>query len=255
MATLQDKTTIVTGAASGIGKAIALLFAREGSKVIAADRNVERLNQLKNEAENEGLAMDTVVTDMGNEEDIERMIHFAVEKHGTLNILVNNAGIMDSFETVADVSNDTWEKVMRINVDGVYKSMRSAMRIYIPKNEGVIINIASVGGLQGARAGAAYTASKFAVVGLTKNTGYIYAKTGIRCNAIAPGAVQTNIGETIDYSKMTPLINDRVMSGMVLNSRFGEPNEIATAALFLASDASSFVNGQVLVVDGGWTAY
>lgn len=193
--------------------------------------------------------------DMSSEDDIEHMVNEAVEKHGTLDILVNNAGIMDSFEPVAELSNAVFEKVMRINVEGVFKSMRAAMRIYLPKNEGIIINIASVGGLQGARAGAAYTASKFAVVGLTRNTGYLYAKTGIRCNAIAPGAVQTNISETIDYSKMTPLVNDRILSGMVLNPRTGDPPEIAKAALFLASDASSFVNGQVLVVDGGWTAY
>ena len=255
MNSLHHKIAIVTGAASGIGKAIALLFAREGSKVIAADRNAERLDILRKEALEEGLVIDTLLTDMSSEDDIEHMVNTAVEKHGTLDILVNNAGIMDSFEPVAELSNTVWEKVMRINVEGVFKSMRAAMRIYLPKNEGIIINIASVGGLQGARAGAAYTASKFAVVGLTKNTGYLYAKTGIRCNAIAPGAVQTNIGETIDYSKMTPLVNDRIMSGMVLNPRTGDSLEIAKAALFLASDASSFVNGQVLVVDGGWTAY
>jgi len=255
MNSLHHKIAIVTGAASGIGKAIALLFAREGSKVIAADRNAERLDILRKEALEEGLVIDTLLTDMSSEDDIEHMVNTAVEKHGTLDILVNNAGIMDSFEPVAELSNTVWEKVMRINVEGVFKSMRAAMRIYLPKNEGIIINIASVGGLQGARAGAAYTASKFAVVGLTRNTGYLYAKTGIRCNAIAPGAVQTNIGETIDYSKMTPLVNDRIMSGMVLNPRTGDSLEIAKAALFLASDASSFVNGQVLVVDGGWTAY
>lgn len=255
MNTLQNKSSVVTGAASGIGKSIALLFAQEGSKVLAADRNQERLEELKREAMAEGLTIETILTDIGKEEDIERMINTAVEKFGTLDILVNNAGIMDSFESVAELDNAVWEKVMRINVEGVFKSMRSAMRIYLPKNKGVIINIASIGGVQGARAGAAYTASKFAVVGLTKNTGYLYAKTGIRCNAIAPGAVQTNIGETIDYAKMTPLVNDRIMSGLVLNPRTGDPVEIAKSALFLASDASSFVNGQVLVVDGGWTAY
>jgi len=255
MKSLHHKVTIVTGAASGIGKAIALLFAREGSKVIATDRNAERLDSLRKEALEEGLKIDTLLMDMSSEDDIEHMVNEAVEKHGTLDILVNNAGIMDSFEPVAELSNAVFEKVMRINVEGVFKSMRAAMRIYLPKNEGIIINIASVGGLQGARAGAAYTASKFAVVGLTRNTGYLYAKTGIRCNAIAPGAVQTNISETIDYSKMTPLVNDRILSGMVLNPRTGDPLEIAKAALFLASDASSFVNGQVLVVDGGWTAY
>ena len=120
---------------------------------------------------------------------------------------------------------------------------------------GCIVNIASIGGLCGARAGAAYTASKHALIGLTKNTGFIYAKTGIRCNAIAPGAVATSIGDTIDMSKITPLINDRIMSGLVLNAKTGEPADIAKAALFLASDDAAYVNGSVLTADGGWTAY
>ena len=117
---------------------------------------------------------------------------------------------------------------------------------------GNIINIASIGGLKGGVAGAAYTTSKHALIGLTKNTGHVYAKTGIRCNAIAPGAVATSIGETIDITKITPMVQDRIMTGMALNPRIGEPNEIAAAALFLASDDASFINGAVLVVDGGW---
>ena len=130
-----------------------------------------------------------------------------------------------------------------------------AVKIFLAKGSGCIINIASIGGLQGARAGAAYTASKHALIGLTKNTGYLYAKTGIRCNAIAPGAINTNIGDTIDMSKITAFINDRIMSGMVLNAKTGEPSDIANAALFLATDDADFINGAVLTVDGGWTAY
>ena len=133
--------------------------------------------------------------------------------------------------------------------------MRSAINVFLPKSSGVIVNIASLGGINGARAGAAYTTSKHALIGLTKNTGYMYSKSGIRCNAIAPGAVNTNIGETIDYTKMTDLVKDRIMPGMALNPRTGEPSEIAQVALFLASDDSSFVNGAVIVVDGGWSAY
>jgi NAD(P)-dependent dehydrogenase (short-subunit alcohol dehydrogenase family) len=135
------------------------------------------------------------------------------------------------------------------------KAMRSALKIFLAKGSGSIVNIASIGGLYGARAGAAYTASKHALIGLTKNTGYIYAKTGIRCNAIAPGAVATNIADTIDMTRITALINDRIMAGMVLNAKTGEPADIAKAALFLASDDASFVNGAVLTADGGWTAY
>ena len=183
------------------------------------------------------------------------MISVAVSTYGTLDILVNNAGIMDHFAPVAELENAMWEKVMKVNVDGPFKAMRSALKIFLKKGNGVIVNIASIGGLNAARAGAAYTASKHAVIGLTKNTGYMYSKSGIRCNAIAPGAVNTNIGDTIDFSKITPLVNERIMPGMALNPRTGEPSEIAKVALFLASEDSSFVNASVITVDGGWSAY
>jgi NAD(P)-dependent dehydrogenase (short-subunit alcohol dehydrogenase family) len=109
--------------------------------------------------------------------------------------------------------------------------------------------------LQGARAGVAYTASKHAIIGLTKNTGYIYARSGIRCNAIAPGAMDTNIGTAIDYTKLSTLVNERIMPGMSLNPRSSNPSEVANIALFLASDDASFINGAVIVADGGWSAY
>lgn len=255
MKKLENKVSIVTGAGSGMGKEIALLFVSEGSKVIATDIDQKRLDVLKSEIKEKGGEVTILISNMAKEEDIENMINVAVSTYGTLDILVNNAGIMDHFAPVAELDNSMWEKVMKINVEGPFKAMRSALKIFLKKSSGVIINISSIGGINGARAGAAYTASKHALIGLTKNTGYIYSKSGIRCNAIAPGAVKTNIGDTIDFTKITPLINERVMSGMVLNPRTGEPSEIARAALFLASDDSSFVNGAVLVVDGGWDAY
>jgi NAD(P)-dependent dehydrogenase (short-subunit alcohol dehydrogenase family) len=255
MKKLENKVSVITGAGSGMGKAIALLFASEGSKVVATDINKKRLDDLEVEIKEKGGDVTTVISNMSKEEDIENMINIAVSTYGTLDILVNNAGIMDNFEPAAELGNEMWEKVMKINVEGPFKAMRSALKIFLKKGSGVIINIDSIGGLNGARAGAAYTTSKHALIGLTKNTGYMYSKSGIRCNAIAPGAVNTNISETIDFTKITPLVNERIMPGMALNPRTGEPNEIAKAALFLASDDSSFVNASVIVVDGGWSAY
>lgn len=255
MKTLMNKVAVITGAGSGMGKAIATLFASEGCSVIAADINPERLEELKREITEQKGTITTIIANMANEADIENMIDCAVRNYGTLDILVNNAGIMDNFEPVAEVENALWEKVMKINLDGPFKAMRSALKIFLAKGKGNIINISSVGGLKGGAAGAAYTASKHGLIGLTKNTGYMYSKSGIRCNAIAPGAVNTRISETIDFGKITPLVNDRIMAGMVLNPRTGEPAEIAQVALFLASEASSFVNAQVLVADGGWSAY
>ncbi|MBN1535086.1 MAG: glucose 1-dehydrogenase [Anaerolineales bacterium] len=255
MRKLENKVSLITGAGAGMGKAIALLFAAEGSKVVATDIVPSRLDELKNEIQSTGGEVTTLVTDMAKEEDVEAMIKAVIDTYGTLDILVNNAGIMDHFQPVGEVDNAMWEKVMAINVTGPMQAMRSAVKVFLGKGSGVIINVSSLGGINGARAGVAYTASKHALIGLTKNTGYMYSKSGIRCNAIAPGAVKTSIGETIDNTKITPLVQERIMSGMVLNPRTGEPEEIARAALFLASDDSSFINGEVLVVDGGWNAY
>lgn len=255
MKKLENKVAIVTGAGAGMGKAIATLFAAEGSKVIATDISQPRLDELKKIISETGGEVTTLLANMAMEEDIERMIKLATDTYGTLDILVNNAGIMDNFEPVGELGNATWEKVMKINVEGPLKAMRGAVKLFLAKGNGVIINICSIGGIKGGVAGAAYTASKHALVGLTRSTGYMYSKSGIRCNGIAPGAVNTSIGETIDMTKITPLVNDRIITGMALNPRTGEPLEIANAALFLASDDASFMNGHILVVDGGWSAY
>ena len=183
------------------------------------------------------------------------LIKYAVKEHGHIDILVNNAGVMDNFEAVADVSNSQWDRIMNVNLKGPFMLMRLLIPHFLHHKQGNIINISSIGGLQGARAGAAYTASKFALNGLTKNTGYLYADKGIRCNAVAPGAVETHIGDTIDYSKVSKEMNELLLAGMKLNPRIGKPKEIAEIVLFLASEESSMINGEVLVADAAWTAY
>lgn len=255
MKKLENKVAVITGAGAGMGKAITTLFAAHGCNVVAADINEERLRTLETEVKNAGGNITTIKANMANEDEINSMIDLAKNTYGTLDILVNNAGVMDNFQPVGEVDNATWERVMKINVDGPYKAMRNAIKIFLEKGSGNIINIASIGGIKGGVAGAAYTTSKHALIGLTKNTANMYAKSGIRCNAIAPGAVATSIGETIDMTKITPMVQDRVMTGMALNPRTGEPIEIANAVLFLASNDASFINGTVLVVDGGWSAY
>jgi NAD(P)-dependent dehydrogenase (short-subunit alcohol dehydrogenase family) len=252
---LLNKVAIITGAGSGIGKEISLLFAQEGCKVIASDIHFGNLKILEMEVMEAGGDIAVLESDISNESDITKLIQFCLDTYGKINILVNNAGIMDNFESIAEVSNETWEKVFKTNLDGPFKAIRGVIKEFIKQQSGNIINISSIGGLHGGRAGVAYTASKHALVGLSKNTGYLYAKQGIQCNCIAPGAVETNIGSTIDQSKITELVKDRILSGMVLNPRTGKPNEIAQIALFLASDKSTFINGSVIVADGGWTAY
>jgi NAD(P)-dependent dehydrogenase (short-subunit alcohol dehydrogenase family) len=250
---LKGKVAVVTGAASGMGKAIAKLFAQEGASVIVTDLNLEGAEAVVSEITAKGGSATAIKSNVAIEADVNNVIETAVSKYGTVDIMVNNAGIMDNFSAAADVTDDLWEKVFAVNTTGTMRFIRKVIPIFLERKSGVIVNIASLGGLHGSRAGAAYTASKFAVVGLTRNVGYQYATSGIRCNAIAPGAVNTNIGHSIIAPSQFGM--ERAMTGMSLNPRAGEPEEIATAALFLASDDSRFVNGTVLVVDGGWSAY
>lgn len=253
---LKDKVAIVTGAASGIGKAIVQAFLKEGCLVLAADRNEKKLELLSQENPDvQSTQLATCYIDIAKEEDIEKMMLLALNKFGKLDILVNNAGIMDHFEPVSEVTNQQWEQVLKINLEGPMKTMRKACQIFLKQGKGVILNIASVGGMFGARAGAAYTASKHGLIGLTKNTGYYYAKDGIRCNAIAPGAVNTNIMEDVNMDVFSDRIKERIFSGVQMIPRSGNPDEIANAAVYLASDKSSFITGTVLTIDGGWTAY
>lgn len=251
---LQGKTAVITGAASGMGRAMALLFAQEGADVVVADINEAAVDAVVQEIKSSGGNAKGVVTNVTKEEDIARMIDTAVEGFGKLDILVNNAGIMDAMMTAESVTDDMWNRVMEINVTGPMRAIRKAIPIMTKQGRGVIINTASVGGLFGSRAGVAYTASKHAVVGLTKNVGFQYGKLGIRCNAIAPGAVATNIG--IGGTAPDPHGLEQAMAGMALQrSEVADPKQIANVALFLASDDSGFVNGTVVTADGGWTAY
>ena len=246
---LKNKVALITGTASGMGRAIAILFAQNGAKVIACD--------LADQTGNADFAQaDQIITqklDVSDREAVEAVIDLAIEKFGRLDILVNNAGIMDNMMPVSEVSDALWDKVLQINLNGVMYACRKAIPQMEKQGGGAIINTASAGGLLGCRAGAAYTSSKFAVVGLSKNIGYMYAQKGIRCNAICPGAVETNIASSM--RQPSEFGAARAMSGMGTNPRTGSADEIATVALFLASDDSSFVNGATITADGGWSAY
>ncbi|MEC0264874.1 SDR family oxidoreductase [Paenibacillus anseongense] len=249
---LEGKVAVVTGAASGMGKAIAELFAQEGAKVVISDLNLEGSNAVAESIKAAGGEAIAVKTNVANLDDINMMIDTAVNGYGTLDILVNNAGIMDNMAPVGDVTDEKWDQIFEINTKGVMRAIRKALPIFLEKGKGVIINTASTGGFSGAHAGVAYTASKHAVIGITKNTGFMYAQKGIRCNAIAPGATITNIASTMTNVNEFGASRTKVTQGVI--PRAGQPEEIAQVALFLASDESSFVNGAVIAADAGWTA-
>lgn len=250
---LKDKVAVITGAASGMGKATAILFAQEGAKVVVSDLTLEGAGATVAEITAFGGTATAVVANVAVEADIHKLIKAALNSYGTLDILVNNAGIMDDFSPIGDVKDDLWDRVFDVNVKGVMRATRQAMPIFLEKGAGTIINIASIGGLYGSRAGVAYTATKHAVVGITKNTAFQYAEKGIKCNAIAPGGVNTNIGAS--FNNVNEFGMSRAMAGASFNPRTGESEDIARVALFLASGDSDFVNGVVITADAGWTAY
>lgn len=252
MKLLTKKTALVTGAGSGIGKAIAELFAEQGANVVLTDIHQSNIEAVAAEIAAKGGSAICVAADITLKADVQLVMKYVRDKYQSLDILVNNAGVMDNFTPVADVTDELWEKVIGTNLNGPFFACREAIPLFLEKGAGIIINIASVGGLFGGRAGAAYTASKHGLIGLTKNIGYQYAEKNIRCNAIAPGGVNTNIAYGMDPQ---PFGFERMSAGTGNAPSPTDPAAIAEAALFLASEKSGFINGTVLTVDGGWTAY
>jgi NAD(P)-dependent dehydrogenase (short-subunit alcohol dehydrogenase family) len=250
---LKNKIAFVTGASSGMGHSIALLFAREGAQVIAVARRKDRLDTLVAEAKGLAGKIDAREGDVSDETGITALLDKVIAEYGKIDILVNNAGVMDEMMPVAECSDEMWDRVIATNLRAPFVISRAWLNAMLERGGGVIVNTASVGGMFGARAGAAYTVSKFGVVGLTKNIGFMYAQKGVRCNAIAPGSVETEVG--VGIRNPSPFGIERAMSGVGVNPRSGSADEIAAVALFLASDDSSFVNGTVITADSGWTAY
>ena len=264
---LSNKTALVTGAASGNGKAIATLFAREKAKVVLVDINKSELEKVVASLSEQGFDVTGIEADVTKEADIQKMVDQTLAKYGRLDILVNNAGIFDELMPVGDVSDYLWYNIMETKLNAPMRALRNVIPIFEKQGGGVIVNTASIAGLTGARGGgAAYVASKHGLIGLTKNVAFNYKEKNIRCNAVAPGRVETNLranSERLAGSKSTrdrsienwKDIENKVTEGYITNMRKCTPDEIAKVVLFLASDEASFVNGSVFVADGGWTSY
>lgn len=254
MKRLEGKIAVITGAGSGMGRAMANLFAQEGAKIVAGEWVEETLNAVVAEVRASGGEITGVKCNVADEAQAENLIDTAVKAYGRLDILCNNAGVMDHNAGVGEVTNEIWQRVLSINLSGPMYLTRRAIPIMRQQKAGSIINIGSVASLEGGAAGVAYTASKHALVGLTKNTAWRYWPDGIRCNAIAAGAVETNIAASMDRSKVDVEGSKRwgiyqtVIPGML------KATDIANLALFLASDESKMINGTVIPADAGWTA-
>ncbi|MFQ9514419.1 MAG: SDR family oxidoreductase [Eubacterium sp.] len=246
----EGKSVVVTGASSGMGRKIALDFAREGATVVAVARRKERLEELQKEAESLAGKILPYPGDVSLQEVNEGMIDYAIKECGKLDVLVNNAGIMDEFIPVGELSNELWDKVMKVNLDGPVFAMRKAVQVMAEQETaGNIVNVASIGGICGARAGVAYTASKHALVGVTQNTAYMYAPQKIRCNVICPGGVETEVMNS--QTNLSQLGMGRIMAGLDSSIPQGQPEDISAAVLFAASDDAKFMTGAVMVIDGG----
>lgn len=246
-----DKVVIVTGAASGIGKAIAEAFAAEGAKLVLGDIVGDKLDATVSELKSTGTQVVGLRGNIGDANDANALVDLAKSQFGRLDVLVNNAGIMDRFLPVGELTDDVWSRVLAVNLSGPMFTMRHAIPIMVEQGGGAIINVTSVAGLGGGFAGAAYTASKHGVVGLTKNTAWIYASKGIRVVGIAPGAVSSGIslgGAPSEFGY------ERLGTQMATMPRSGETSEIANVVVFAASDKASFLNGAVIPVDGSWLA-
>jgi NAD(P)-dependent dehydrogenase (short-subunit alcohol dehydrogenase family) len=250
----SDKSVLITGAGSGIGRAMALAFAAAGASVVAADINEAGAQTSCAMIERAGGKAASFVVDVGDENSVAAMVRFAGDSLGRIDVLCNNAGVMDRMEPIAELATAQWDRVLRINLSGVMFGTRAVLPLMLAQGSGAIINTASIASLRGGAAGAAYTASKHGIVGLTKSTAWAYGKRGVRCNAICPGAVATNVDGGLGFAAFDSAGVEICGPVLALNSTVAAPEQIAGVAVFLASKAGEMVNGAVVPVDAGWAA-
>ncbi|PJG52344.1 oxidoreductase [Bradyrhizobium forestalis] len=252
MGRLQGKSVIITGAGSGIGRAAALLFTKEGAKLIAVDRT-EAVKDTVAEIKSAGGVAEAMVADAGSEQDVVAMIDKAVKAHGRLDVIWANAGISGGLVPLAEQTVEHWQEILRVNLIGPFLAVKYAMPHMVKQQSGAIVLTASVAGLKAGASGHPYAASKAGVISLVQTTAYSLTGTGVRINAVCPGLIETGMTKPIFDRAMERGTQDKIGQLNPLK-RPGQPHELAAMGLFLASDEASYVNGQAFPVDGGLTA-
>lgn len=248
MELLKDKVALVTGAGSGIGKAIAKLFAKNGAKVMVSDLNEESAKKVSEEIKSEGGEASYFVADTSSSELVKALVEKTAEEYGRLDIACNNAGIGGELNPTGDLSNEGWEKVIQINLNGVFYGTKYQIQQMLKNGGGVIVNIGSIHSITGVMGSAAYAAAKHGVLGLTRTAGSEYASQNIRINAVGPGYIDTPLLEILDADTKKALIDKHPVG------RLGKAEEVAQLVLFLSSDNAQNMNASYYTVDGGYTA-
>jgi len=260
---LTDRMAVVTGAGSGLGRAIALMLASRGACVAAVDLDPAAAAETATLITKSGGRAKSFQADTSVAADVERAVSGAVSELGPLEIMVNNAGILDGYFDADEMDEAVWRRVIDIDLTGTFLGCKRALREMLPRGRGRIVNMASVAGLNGTGGGAAYIAAKHGVVGLTRQLAVAYSARGITVNAVAPGAIPTGLRQhsqailgpgVPDMSGRGVAVNDDQVRALVPAGQRGTPEDVAAAVCFLASDEARYVTGHTMTVDGGWRA-
>ena len=247
----QGKVVIVTGGGAGIGRATAVLLAERGATVVVADLHAQTSTEAVAEITAAGGVAMAIVGDLSDQTVVDNLVSETVDTYGGVDVLINNAGIMDDMSAPHEVSDALWERVLRVNLSAPFLLTRAVVPHMLSRGRGAIVNVTSEAGLRGSAAGTAYTVSKHGLIGLTRSGAVIYRDKGIRVNAVAPGGVATSLEVNVKGDAM----GLAVIGGYNANvGRIAAAAELAEVIVFLASDAASNVNGAVVPVDNGWSA-
>lgn len=258
---MGSKNVIITGSGSGIGRGIALAFVKAGYEVFASDISEERLEETRQELGSPE-SLHTRVVDVSDYNSVSALVDEVVSTTGKLDVMVNSAGVFDGYADVLETTPELWAKIIGVNLTGAFYGCRAAAQVMTKQNSGRIITIGSVAGQRGAADGISYVTSKAGIEGLTRRLAIDVGPHGVTANVVAPGVIKTNLratseeilGDLVSSQQRGIGVSPDIMDFLIPAKRSGEPSEIASVVLFLASEGAGYVNGQVIQVDGGWNA-